>query len=482
MVSVVEFKPVKIALPLIKKKLDIDINKYSLWPVLPDGRRVDLSQGPYSKERTWTEQGVSQGAFIYVRLKSDDEPASPVGPSPQASPAGSPDAKADAPSSPQEASPSPDTSASPPPPPPPPKAKAALPPSASTPPPPPPRPTAAAVTSTASLPPPPPPRPMSVSSIVSPSGSAPPPPPPRPDSSPPPKPVTPPPSPPPSTFAVPSFPSPTPPPFSVSRILNSGTSPSPAAAPLDDSEFHPLPKPSEVAAPPSFSSRPMPPPPTAMNVPQGGLAIGSSYNPPPAATTSYLAPSMPATGTAAVGDLNTLKNELSQIFVSEIRNLRAELQREREQSQAQAQSFERRLDALEHAVRDIQSGRTGGSVLPPAASSSMLGGSTPTFAPAGSVPTGSGLNTTPVRLERPNPILEEKRAALATTVSLYEFARSEVESLRMRQSLEKEKQALQQQMSFERRELSSLVQRTSDRTLAKVETLSREIETLKGRR
>lgn len=219
-----------------------------------------------------------------------------------------------------------------------------------------------------------------------------------------------------------------------------------------------------------------------MQVSQGGLGLGSSYNAPPYATSSYLtSTAAPPTGTAVVGDLTSLKNELSQIFVSEIRNLRSELQREREQSQAQAQSFERRLDALEHAVREIQNGRSGSGGAPHANSSSVLG-SAPTFAPAGPVSSGLNLSTTPVRLERSNPILEEKRAALATTVSLYEFARSEVESLRMRQSLEKEKQALQQQMSFERRELSSLVQRTSDRTLAKVETLSREIETLNGKR
>lgn len=145
LISVTPDQTIKACLVVIKKKLDLaNMNDYTLWHVA--GRKPDFARGPIEKSQTWAQEGLSQGSFVYVRQKSDDEPDSAL-----TSAAQSPKAPA---ADEEEAVPAP--------PPPPPKPTAAT---SSVPPPPPPKPTAA----TSSVPPPPPPRPT----------TTPPPPPPR---------------------------------------------------------------------------------------------------------------------------------------------------------------------------------------------------------------------------------------------------------------------------------------------------------------
>ena len=452
--AVVEIKPVKAALPMLKKKLDCDPNKVTLWPVGPDGRKPDKSQGPYSKEKTWTEQFVKQGAFVYVAAKSDDDPASPTGPS---SPPGSPDGKepSEDPEMAPDSPPKPNESAAPPPPPP---AK-----NTTAPPPPPPK--------KSTAPPPPPPKQsmapaptQAVTSPQPPEDDPPPPPPPeeqRPKSLgvPPPK----------QSFAVPSLSNPTPP--SSISTQSTGITPRRDTPPA---ESHPVGR-YQVSPPPSQPHQPAGYNPSSTGLSSNyssSLGIGNR----PSAIASDAASAAPVhTFGGSSGELKSLKEELSSLFISEMRNLRQELQREREESNQRQVALERRMDNVERMVQQIQqngggrSSSAGVAAAPPATERPLFSGSN------GLSPDRSALAGHPV-----SAAVEEKRASLAATVSLYEFARSEVENLRLRQQMERERKELAAQLAAERKEVVSTVRHASERTLSRVDQLAREIDYMKS--
>lgn len=73
-ISVNDEQPVKQCLPQIMKKLGIsNIKEYALSHV--DGRKADMSK-QIDAEKTWKTQGVVQGMMIYIRKRGENEPSS----------------------------------------------------------------------------------------------------------------------------------------------------------------------------------------------------------------------------------------------------------------------------------------------------------------------------------------------------------------------------------------------------------------------
>jgi hypothetical protein len=70
-------KPVKQFLVVIKQKLELDqkMDAYTIWHVA--NRKVDRTRRPVDPEKSWTDNGVVDKGFIYVKEKAEGDDAAP---------------------------------------------------------------------------------------------------------------------------------------------------------------------------------------------------------------------------------------------------------------------------------------------------------------------------------------------------------------------------------------------------------------------